>query len=226
MTIQEARDALWSDVKHVLIDMDGTLLDLYFDDYFWGHLVPEKYAEEHDMPFGRAKEFLYNKYRSREKTLSWTDIDFWTEELGIDIPALKEQIRHLIDVHPHVIEFLDLLRERGKKVVLATNAHYKTVALKMRKTQIGHHFDKVITSMDMGYPKEDLRFWENAQKTLKFDNGRTMFFDDTEDVLYTAREYGIRYVILKGIASTKAPPKENSDFLKVDMFSELFPDAR
>jgi len=186
--------------------------------------VPEKYAEKHDIPFGKAKGYLYEKYRSHERTLNWTDIDFWTRELGLDIPALKEQVRHLIDVHPYVIEFLDLLRKRGKKVVLTTNAHYKTVALKMRKTQLGHHFDRVITSMDMGHPKEDLRFWENAQKTLKFRNDATMFIDDTEEVLYTAREYGIKYVVLKGIANTKAPRRENSDFLRVDMFKELFPD--
>jgi len=78
--------------------------------------------------------------------------------------------------------------------------------------------------MDMGHPKEDLRFWENAQKTLKFRNDATMFIDDTEEVLYTAREYGIKYVVLKGIANTKAPRRENSDFLRVDMFKELFPD--
>jgi len=221
---EQTKRALWSGVKHVLLDMDGTLLDLYFDDYFWGHLVPEKYGEKHDIPFGKAKEYLYEKYRSHERTLNWTDIDFWTRELGLDIPSLKEQVRHLIDVHPYVIEFLDLLRKKGKKVVLTTNAHYKTVALKMRKTQLGHHFDRVITSMDMGYPKEDLRFWENAQKTLKFRNDATMFIDDTEEVLYTAREYGIKYVVLKGIASTKAPRRENSDFLRVDMFKELFPD--
>ena len=89
-------------IKYILLDMDGTLLDLYFDDYFWGHLVPEKYAEKHDMSFGAAKEYLYNTYKSHEKTLNWCDIDFWSRELRLDIPALKEQIRHLIEVPIHV----------------------------------------------------------------------------------------------------------------------------
>ncbi len=32
---------LWGPgIKYVLLDMDGTLLDKYFDDYFWEHLVP------------------------------------------------------------------------------------------------------------------------------------------------------------------------------------------
>jgi len=110
------------DIKYVLLDMDGTLLDLYFDDYFWGHLVPEKYAEKHDMTFGAAKDFLYKTYKSHEKTLNWCDIDFWSKELRLDIPALKEQIRHLIEVHPHVIDFLKMLRRDKKKIYLLTLA--------------------------------------------------------------------------------------------------------
>ncbi|MDH4028149.1 MAG: HAD hydrolase-like protein, partial [Nitrospirota bacterium] len=142
------------DIKYVLLDMDGTLLDLYFDDYFWGHLVPEKYAERHDMTFGAAKEYLYNTYKSHEKTLNWCDIDFWSRELHLDIPALKEQIRHLIEVHPHVIEFLELMRKQKKKIFLLTNAHYKTVKIKFNKTQIGGYFDEVLCSFNVGHPKE------------------------------------------------------------------------
>ena len=94
------------DIKFVLLDMDGTLLDKYFDDFFWEHLVPEKYAEKHNITFGKAKEELMEKYKVHEGTLNWTDLDFWSKELHLDIPALKEQIRHLIEVHPHVIDFL------------------------------------------------------------------------------------------------------------------------
>src|SRR5512143_1779910 len=119
--------------------MDGTLLDKYFDDYFWEHLVPEKYAEKHNVTFGRAKDDLMKKYRAHEGTLNWTDLDFWSGELRIDIPALKEQIKHLIEVHPHVEDFLKMARERKKKVFLVTNAHYKSIDLKFRKTLIGDY---------------------------------------------------------------------------------------
>ena len=88
-----------SDIGYVLLDMDGTLLDKYFDDFFWEQLVPEKYAEKHAMTFGRSKEELGGKYRFHEGTLNWTDLDFWSRELNLDIPALKEQIQHLIEVH-------------------------------------------------------------------------------------------------------------------------------
>ncbi|MBI4682357.1 MAG: HAD-IA family hydrolase [Nitrospirae bacterium] len=210
-----------SEIKYVLLDMDGTLLDLYFDDYFWGHLVPEKYAEKHNMTFGHAKEHLYKTYKSHERTLNWCDIDFWSSELHLDIPALKEQIRHLIEVHPHVIDFLKMMRKHRKKIFLLTNAHFKTVKLKLAKTQIGHYFDDVLCSFNVGHPKEYIEFWQKAEKKLKFDKEQSLFIDDTEDVLKTAKEFGIRYLLFKARASSKAEPKKTKEFLTIHDFKEL-----
>ncbi|MBI5099698.1 MAG: HAD-IA family hydrolase [Nitrospirae bacterium] len=209
------------EIKYILLDMDGTLLDLYFDDYFWGHLVPEKYAEKHNMTFGAAKDFLYTTYKSHEKTLNWCDIDFWSKELHLDIPALKEQIRHLIEVHPHVIDFLKMMRRRRKKIFLVTNAHFKTVKIKFGKTEIGKYFDDVLCSFDVGYPKEFIEFWRLAEKKLKFDKEKSIFIDDTEEVLKTAREYGIKYLIFKAKASSKAEPKKTNEFFTIHDFREL-----
>ncbi len=212
------------DIRFVLLDMDGTLLDLYFDDYFWGHLVPEKYSEKHNMTFGAAKDLLFNIYRSHEKTLKWTDIDFWSRELHLDILALTEQIKHLIEVHPHVIDFLKMLRKSGKKVFLVTNAHYKAVNVKLKKTRIGKYFDFVLCSIDAGHPKESIEFWHEAERLLKFNKGETLLIDDTEDVLKTAREYGIRHLLFKAKANSKSEPKKSNEFPVITDFRELMYD--
>jgi len=209
------------DIKFILLDMDGTLLDLYFDDYFWAHLVPEKYAEKHDMTFGAAKEYLYKTYKSHERTLNWCDIDFWSRELHLDIPALKEQIRHLIEVHPHVIDFLKMMREQKKKIFLLTNAHSKTVKIKFKKTEIGTYFDSVLCSFDVGYPKEYVEFWHKAAEKLGFDKEHSLFIDDTEEVLKTAREYGIKHLLFKATASSKTEPKQSKEFTTISDFRDL-----
>lgn len=206
------------DVSYVLLDMDGTLLDKYFDDYFWEHLLPELYAEKRGMTFGRAKKELLAMYKAHEGTLNWTDIDFWSEQVDLDIPALKEQIKHLIEVHPHVEEFLRMLKERGKKVFLVTNAHYKVLDLKLRKTELGRYFDSAITSFEIGYPKEMLRFWEDAEKRLGFDREKTLFIDDTKAVLRTARRFGIKYVVYKALASSRAKKGRSKEFPLLDDF--------
>jgi HAD superfamily hydrolase (TIGR01509 family) len=209
------------DIKFVLLDMDGTLLDRYFDDYFWQHLVPEKYSEKNNITFGKAKEELFNRYKIHEGTLNWTDLDFWSKELDLDIPALKEQIKHLIEVHPHVEDFLKKMKENRKKIFLVTNAHYKTINLKLKKTRIGKYFDSVLSSFDAGYPKESIGFWEEAEKRLGFDKYMTLFIDDTEEILTTAKKYGIRYIIYKARANSKVKPGRSSNFLYITDFNEL-----
>lgn len=209
------------EIKYILLDMDGTLLDKYFDDFFWEHLVPEKYAEKHNITFGRAKEELLSKYKAHEGTLNWTDIDFWSRELNIDIPALKEQIKHLIEVHPHVEDFLKTLKRHKKKVYMVTNAHYKVLDIKLKKTEIGKYFDKCITSFEMGYPKEMIEFWQKAEKILGFDKENTLFIDDTVEILKTARSFGIKYTLLKTRANSKKPDTPAGVFPVLENFSEL-----
>lgn len=203
--------------------MDGTLLDKYFDDYFWQHLLPEKYAEKNNITFGRAKEELFRKYKKHEATLNWTDIDFWSREVAIDIPALKEQIKHLIEVHPHVEEFLGMLKNQKKKVFLVTNAHDTVLNMKLKKIPIGRYFDAAVTSFEIGFPKERIEFWKKVQKHIGFDKGKTLFIDDTEAVLRTAQKFGIRYILYKTYASSRSGAKREiaSEFPVIRDFREL-----
>lgn len=206
----------------MLLDMDGTLLDKYFDDFFWQHLLPEKYAEKNEITFGMAKKILFKKYKKHEATLNWTDIDFWSREVDIDIPALKEQINHLIEVHPHVEDFLVMLKRHNKHLYLVTNAHYKVLDMKLKKTKLGKYFDAAITSFEIGYPKEDLTFWKKIQKQIRFEKNRTLLIDDTAAVLQTARRFGIRYIVLKSLPSSKSAPQElSSDFPTIKDYREL-----
>ena len=39
----------WENIETVLLDMDGTLLDLHFDNHFWLQHVPVCYAEKHGL---------------------------------------------------------------------------------------------------------------------------------------------------------------------------------
>jgi len=79
----------------------------------------------------------------------------------------------------------------------------------------------VLCSFNVGHPKEFIEFWEKAEKRLGFDRERSLFIDDTEDVLLTAREFGIRYLLFKSGASSKAEPKKTDHFITIHDFREL-----
>ncbi len=211
----------WQDISWVLLDMDGTLLDKHFDDYFWETLVPDEYARKKGLPLALAKDLVYARYQREEGTLNWTDIDFWSRELDLDIPSLKEGIRHLIEVHPDAEAFLQFLRQQGKKVALVTNAHYKTLNLKMNHVGLLDYFDEVISSFDLGTPKEDMRFWEILQEKISFNPDHTLLVDDNAEVLDSARRYGIKYLLFKAKSSSQQDPESHPDFPSIESFLEL-----
>ena len=211
----------WQDITWVLLDMDGTLLDKHFDDYFWETLVPKEYAHKKGMPLALARDLVFARYQQEEGTLNWTDIDFWSRELDLDIPALKEGIRHLIEVHPDTEDFLKFLRQQGKKVALVTNAHYKTLNLKMNHVGLLDYFDEVISSFDLGTPKEDVGFWKILQGRINFEASHTLLVDDNAEVLDSARRYGIKYLLFKAKSSSRQDPESHPDFPSIESFHEL-----
>jgi putative hydrolase of the HAD superfamily len=213
----------WNDIDTVLLDMDGTILDRHFDDHFWLEHVPRRYAAKHGLPLEETRQQLYRMFRSQENTLNWTDLDYWSERLGMDIPRLKEEVDHLIAVHPFVIDFLLFLRHHGKGIHLVTNAHSKTLSLKMKKTRLGPYFDTVISAHEVGLPKEDVAFWGELQKRIPFDPARTMLGEDSETNLGTAGAFGIRYLIFVSGSSSSLPPKPSARYASVRTFAELIP---
>lgn len=211
----------WESIDTVLLDMDGTLLDKHFDDYFWEHYVPEIFAEKNDLTPLEARKELLARYKSIEGTLVWTDLDYWSEKLGLDIPALKLKINHLIQVHPYVIDFLQYCRNLGKKVHLVTNAHSKTLEIKMQKTDLGGFFDRIICSQEVGLPKEEPEFWLRLEAMLGFDREKTILADDNENVLQAARAYGMGVLIYVARPSSREETSFSTRFPSIVYFKEL-----
>ena len=213
----------WHDIESVFLDMDGTLLDLHFDNHFWREHVPLRFAELHDLDIDTAKSRLIPKFRLKEGTLDWYCVDYWSRELNLDIASLKYEINHLIAVHEHVPDFLKRTRECGKRVVMLTNAHAKSLDLKMEVTGLTDAFDALVSSHDIGYPKEDLRFWSQLGTEEPFRKETTLFIDDSLSILRTAREFGIGHLVAMRKPDSRSPAREIGEFTAIDDFSEIMP---
>ena len=94
----------WDNIDTVLLDMDGTLLDLAFDNWFWQRHVPEQYALSRGLDYAEAERILHDWIESHLGTLNWYCLDFWTRELGLNISALKRAAADRIAVRPGAID--------------------------------------------------------------------------------------------------------------------------
>ena len=155
--------------------------------------------------------------------MDWYCLDYWTRELGLDIALLKGEVDHLIAVHPYVVEFLDWVRGNGRRVLLVTNAHGKSLDLKMERTQLGGHFDAIVCAHDLGLPKENSDFWDRLQEVQPFDPGKTLLVDDSLSVLQSARRYGIRHLMAVHQPDSQRPPREIRDFPSIRTFLDIMP---
>jgi HAD superfamily hydrolase (TIGR01509 family) len=213
----------WTHIDTVLLDMDGTLLDLHYDNHFWLEHVPHRYAEKHALSLDAARDALRSRYKKVEGTLDWYCVDYWTRELGLDIALLKEEVDHLIEVHPHVLDFLDVVRSRNKRLVLVTNAHGKSLDIKFRRTRLNGHFDAVVCAHDLGLPKEYPAFWDKMQEVEPFARNASLLIDDSLPVLRSARNYGIAQLLAVRNPDSKLPEKDVGEFDAIRSFLDIMP---
>ncbi len=213
----------WNAIHTILLDMDGTLLDLHYDNYFWLKHVPVRYAEKHRLSLEDSHCELGHRYASVAGTMQWYCVDYWSAELGLDIERLKQEVAHLIAVHPHVVPFLEQVRAQNKRVILVTNAHHKSLALKMDKTGLSAYFDALISAHTIGIPKEHPTFWHKLQALEAFDPRHTLLIDDSLPVLRSARDYGIAHLLAVYRPDSKQARKEVGEFEAIEHFEQIMP---
>ncbi len=214
----------WSNIDTVLLDMDGTLLDLHYDNYFWASYLPKRYAEIKGLGLEEVQQQLEKHIRSLEGTLNWYCLEYWSKALDIDIGKIKAEadIKHKIKERPYSLEFLAFLQDQKKTVALVTNAHPIGLDIKLALTSIGQYFDHTITSHQFQYPKEEQAFWHHLQQHLPFDPKRTLFIDDNYRVLQSAKQYGIAYNL--GIHQPDSQIERRLDNIDaIDHFDEIMP---
>lgn len=213
----------WQSIDTVLLDMDGTLLDLHFDNYFWLEHLPHRYAQEHGMSLEDARNILGKQIKDREGTLQWYCLDHWSELVKMDVPALKREVAHKIQVRPHAEAFLEALKKLGKRLILITNCHPAGIELKFEVSEIDRWLDIVISSHEFASPKEDQLFWQQLKQREHFDPKRTVFIDDTPRILRSAQLFGIEHLVCITEPDSQKPAHLPEEFLGIRHFDEIMP---
>jgi HAD superfamily hydrolase (TIGR01509 family) len=213
----------WENVEWVILDMDGTVLDLAYDNFFWRQLVPQRYAEAHGLTLEQARIALEPRFLEIQHTLPWYCTDHWSRLTGLDLAALKRETKHRIGPLEGSVEFLHVVKASGRKLWLATNAHRDSWSIKLEHTGLRPLFEQIICSHDFGAPKEDPQFWQRFIAQHPFAIERALFVDDSLPVLRAARDFGVGQVVAISHPDTTMPPREISEFPSVARLGHLQP---
>ena len=205
----------WAGIDSVLLDMDGTLLDLHFDNHFWLEHLPQRYAEHHGISREQADAELLPLFRDNAGQLNWYCLDFWSRELKLPVRDLKREVAHLIALRPDADTFLAALRGAGKRVALITNAHRDSLSLKLERVELAPWFDRLISSHDYGFPKEDQQFWQALHADFGFEPARSLFIDDSLPILRSARAFGVAHLLAVRQPDSRQGAKDTAEFAAV-----------
>lgn len=211
----------WSAIDTVLLDMDGTLLDLHYDNRFWLEHLPQRYAELHGVSRAMAQLELEPLFERNAGTLNWYCLDFWSRELRLPIRELKREIADLIALRPDADTFLAAIGQAGKRVIMITNAHRDSLSLKLERIELAPYFDRMISSHDYGFPKENPQFWDALQADIGFEPARSLFIDDTLPILRSARQFGVGHLLAVRQPDSQAQPRDTAEFAAVEDYREL-----
>jgi len=142
----------WPQIDTVLLDMDGTLLDLEFDSHFWLSLVPQALSERRAIPFDEARHIIEREYQAVQHTMNWYCFDYWSERLDLDIYRMTSEVGSRARLREDTEPFLRALRDAGLQTILLTNAHPHSLAVKIEHTGLDRHLDLLFSTHTFGYP--------------------------------------------------------------------------
>jgi len=211
----------WSQISTVLLDMDGTILDLHFDNHFWLEFLPEQLAKKQGVSIDEAKKELVEHYQQVQGTISWYCLDYWQEKTALPITALKREIQHLIQLRDDAHDFLVALKKSGREVILVTNAHPDSLSLKIERTALDKYFDTLYSTHQFGVTKESQLLWQKLQKHQGFDPKKTLFVDDSLPILASAEQFGIQHLLAVANPDSQQPARNIEQYNAITDFTTL-----
>ena len=208
-------------ITTVLLDMDGTLLDLHYDNFFWVQEIPRIYAELNDLSNEDAVGYLKPLFLAQEGQLNWYSVDYWSDTLGLDVMHHKAEVADKIAWRPHAQEFLQLCQQHVPDTRLVTNGHRKVLHLKIKHTRLDRYFADMLCSHELSATKESQEFWHRLRARKNFDPDKTLFIDDSERVLDSAAEFGIKHVFSIAQPDSVTPRTTKSKYPMLASFPRL-----
>lgn len=203
----------------MLIDMDGVILDNTYDNNFWQNQIPAVIAKNKGISFDDAKRLAIQIFNFKKNTKDWYDIDYWSNMLNVDIEAEKRSSLSFdrIKLYEGVTETLNKLKNRYR-LLLITNAHRKTLNIKLEKYDLAPYFENMLCAHELHYVKENVQLWYMLRSKFQLNYTKTVLIEDTINNINIGLSAGISRAIYLGDENYQPSEK----IIKLSSINDIF----
>lgn len=204
----------------MLVDMDGVILDNTYDNNFWQNQIPGVISKNKNISFEDAKRLAVQIFNYKKNTKDWYDVDYWSNMLNVDIEAEKRSSISFdrIQLYEGVTKTLNKLKDNFR-LILITNAHRKTLNIKLEKYNLSPYFENMICAHELHYVKENIQLWYMLKSRFKLDYTKTLLIEDTINNIKVGLSAGISQAVYLGDEIYE----DSKKILKLSSINDIFP---
>ncbi len=105
----------------ISFDVDGTLVDLEYNDLIWFKEIPELVAKKKKISFEKSLKYVHKEYNKLgEHNLNWYDINYWVTYFGLEVSPedILKKYESQVKIFPEVISLLEELKKKFILIVI------------------------------------------------------------------------------------------------------------
>ncbi len=184
-------------LKIISFDVDGTLVDLEYNDLIWFKEIPELVAKKKKISFEKSLKFVHEEYtKLGEHNLNWYDINYWISYFGLEISPNKifEKYESQVQIYPEVIPLLEEIRKNFILIVI-TAMPSEFLIPKMKK--LGKYFKFSFSALSDFKELKNFEIYSKISKALKVHPEQILHIGDHWEFDYlAARKAGMNAIYL------------------------------
>ena len=184
-------------LKIISFDVDGTLVDLDYNDLIWFKEIPGLVAKKKKISFEKSLKYVYGEYtKLGEHNLNWYDINYWITHFRLTASPEKilEKYESQVKIFPEVIPLLEELNKNFMLIVI-TAMPREFLIPKMKKLE--KYFKFAFSALSDFKELKNSEIYSKISKTLKVVPEQILHIGDHWEFDYlAAQKAGMKVVYL------------------------------